>query len=80
MRKQPAFSTESDVKSIDKFEKSGDKSVSLYQSFEEIALLIKSDIPAILFNISIVQVNILYHICAYDIDLITHPASTKDDH
>ena len=50
---QAAFSTESDVKSIDKFEKSGDKSVSLYQSFEKIALLIKSDIPAILFNIPI---------------------------
>ena len=57
---QAAFSTESDVKSIDKFEKSGDKSVSLYQSFEEIALLIKSDIPAILFNISIVQVDIIF--------------------
>ena len=38
------FSTQSEVKNIDKFQNSGDKSVLLYQSFEEIAILIKPDI------------------------------------
>ena len=51
---QAVFWTESEVKSIDNFENSSDKYVLLFQSFEEIAFLIKSDIPAILFNISIV--------------------------
>ena len=45
------FSTESEVKSIDKFQNSGDKSVLLYQSFDEIALLIKSNNPSILQHI-----------------------------